>query len=69
MSLVFLKFIKKILTCHASDSLVEWSKVPNLGSGPKWRGFKFHNYQFYFLIYFFKQKMNSYTLFRVVYGH
>ena len=33
----------------AQDSLAEWSKAPDLGSGPKGRGFKSHScQQFYF---------------------
>ena len=28
------------------DSLAEWSKAPDLGSGPKGRGFKSHSCQF-----------------------
>ena len=33
--------------CHQLDSLAEWSKAPDLGSGPKGRGFKSHNCQFF----------------------
>ena len=34
------------------DSLAEWSKAPDLGSGPKGRGFKSHSC--HFLIFFVK---------------
>ena len=37
---------------HNHDSLAEWSKAPDLGSGPKGRGFKSHSCQFRFFFPF-----------------
>ena len=34
------------------DSLAEWSKAPDLGSGPKGRGFKSHSCQSFFFFIF-----------------
>ena len=45
-----------IIKLHCSltnDSLAEWSKAPDLGSGPKGRGFKSHSCHFSHLILFF----------------
>ena len=33
------------------DGLAEWSKAPDLGSGPKGRGFKSHSRQFSFFCF------------------
>ena len=38
---------------HKYDSLAEWSKAPDLGSGPKGRGFKSHSCQFRFFFFSF----------------
>ena len=35
------------------DSLAEWSKAPDLGSGPKGRGFKSHSCHLLFIDLFF----------------
>ena len=42
-----IKGLNKIsLRFYHQDSLAEWSKAPDLGSGPKGRGFKSHSCQF-----------------------
>ena len=38
--------LNKLKQLTSSDSLAEWSKAPDLGSGPKGRGFKSHSCQF-----------------------
>ena len=35
----------------SGDSLAEWSKAPDLGSGPKGRGFKSHSCQYECLLF------------------
>jgi hypothetical protein len=37
----------------SNDSLAEWSKAPDLGSGPKGRGFKSHSCHNSFFLYLF----------------
>ncbi|KAK1281018.1 hypothetical protein QJS04_geneDACA002845 [Acorus gramineus] len=43
----------KITQQHSEDSLAEWSKAPDLGSGPKGRGFKSHSCHFWLFIFFY----------------
>jgi hypothetical protein len=45
-------FLQYIFICTIyinKDSLAEWSKAPDLGSGPKGRGFKSHSCQIFLL--------------------
>ena len=47
-----------------NDSLAEWSKAPDLGSGPKGRGFKSHSchksviLRFFFFFFVFVSLLN-----------
>ena len=47
--LVIIEYLDNIVK---KDSLAEWSKAPDLGSGPKGRGFKSHSCQNYFSFFF-----------------
>ena len=47
--ILFLKFPYLSVSCK--HSLAEWSKAPDLGSGPKGRGFKSHSCQYFFPLF------------------
>ena len=54
--------IKVVKILQKLDSLAEWSKAPDLGSGPKGRGFKSHSCQFFLHIILIFPKPKLFTL-------
>ena len=44
-----------------ADSLAEWSKAPDLGSGPKGRGFKSHSCQYFVFFFHLRYQYGPYV--------